>query len=691
VKRTLGYEAGGRNGDNVIEYVHPEDKQRVSEALTELIENPAEKTERIEFRFEQNDGSYLWMESIGVDRMNSSIEGIVVNSRDISRRKKQEKRVKETTETLQAFTKTFPDLALIIDEEGNFLDWFGSEQAEALHYDGESDFNTKVTVRDTFEENLADQAIKKVRKAIESGELQKLTYQLETKTGAEWFEARIVGIERNAEEKSTAVWVTRNISERIKRERSLREFRKAIEQTAHAVYITDTEGNIEYVNPAFEEITGFESAEVVGQNARLLQSGKYDAEFYEELWDTILAGETWANEMINKNVHGDEIVLDQTIAPIFDEHGDPEKFVAVAQDITRKKEYENELEKTQKLLREVLDIVPDPIFVRRSDGTFLIANKAEADLYGMEPDELEGQHEMQANPNPSQAEMFLDEDQRVIESNKPEYQRTDEVNITGEDTKIHQVTKIPFELPETEEKAILGYARDITDLKAHQKRLEDQRNNLKVLNEIIRHDIRNNLQLILAYSETIQNQVENEAQDYVSKIFAAAEDSVRITEEAKQVTEVMLRSDVASSEVDLRESLRSEIEEVRSQFVDAKIEVEGEIPDVDVAADDMLGSVFRNLLENGCQHSEEEHPYVKIGITVSEDSVEVSFADNGPGVPDENVDEIFQQGEKGLESDGTGMGLYIVQSLLDRYDGDIRVNNLESGGAKFTVTLPRTR
>ncbi|MFC7044676.1 bacterio-opsin activator domain-containing protein [Halobacteriaceae archaeon GCM10025711] len=119
----------------------------------------------------------------------------------------------------------------------------------------------------------------------------------------------------------------------------LRGFRKAIEHAGHAILITERDGTITYANPAVEDVTGYAEEEVLGRNPRLWKSGEHDDAFYEELWDSILSGEVWDGEIINRQKDGDLCWVDMTIAPIEDD-GDIERFVAVETDVTERKERE---------------------------------------------------------------------------------------------------------------------------------------------------------------------------------------------------------------------------------------------------------------------------------------------------------------------------------------------------------------
>ena len=110
----------------------------------------------------------------------------------------------------------------------------------------------------------------------------------------------------------------------------------AVEQTADAVLITDRNGSIKYVNPAFEGMTGFTRSEVLGKNPRLLKSGKMSQEYYQQLWQTVLLGEPFQSQTINRRRDGSLLVVEQTITPIKDQYGKIIHLVSVLKDMTER-------------------------------------------------------------------------------------------------------------------------------------------------------------------------------------------------------------------------------------------------------------------------------------------------------------------------------------------------------------------
>ncbi len=131
--------------------------------------------------------------------------------------------------------------------------------------------------------------------------------------------------------------------------KKLKELATVIEQTNIAVIITDLEGKIEYVNHAFETDTGYSYEEAIGQNPRILKSGKHPPEYYQEMWDTITAGKTWRGEFINRKKDGTEYHEDAIIFPIFDDQGKIIKYAGWLKDISKEKELEKQIQQIQKI------------------------------------------------------------------------------------------------------------------------------------------------------------------------------------------------------------------------------------------------------------------------------------------------------------------------------------------------------
>jgi PAS domain S-box-containing protein len=144
---------------------------------------------------------------------------------------------------------------------------------------------------------------------------------------------------------------TQDISDRVESEHQLRLLSTALESAANGMAITDREGKIIWINPAFTQLTGYSREEAIGQNPRILKSGKQPPEAYEELWRTIIEGNPWHGQLVNRRKDGTFYTEEMTITPVRAGGGEITHFVAVKEDVTERIEAEKQL----KALNETLE------------------------------------------------------------------------------------------------------------------------------------------------------------------------------------------------------------------------------------------------------------------------------------------------------------------------------------------------
>jgi PAS domain S-box-containing protein len=139
------------------------------------------------------------------------------------------------------------------------------------------------------------------------------------------------------------------IEDEARSKAELERLAMAINQVAETVVVTDAQGRIQYVNPAFETVTGYSRQEALGQNPRILKSGKHDAEFYRRMWALLTAGETWSGHLVNKRKDGTLYEADATISPVRDASGAIVNYVAAKRDVTREVQLQAQLQQAQKM------------------------------------------------------------------------------------------------------------------------------------------------------------------------------------------------------------------------------------------------------------------------------------------------------------------------------------------------------
>jgi two-component system, NtrC family, sensor kinase len=149
----------------------------------------------------------------------------------------------------------------------------------------------------------------------------------------------------------------------------------ALEAAANAIVITYSNGTILWVNSAFTTLTGYTRKEAIGKNPRILKSGKQDSMFYAELWHTVNAGKVWHGELINRRKDGSEYTEEMTITPVRSKRGEISHFIAIKQDVTARKNRQEELRWKTASFRAIVDSSPDGILVVDSQGRKVVQNQ----------------------------------------------------------------------------------------------------------------------------------------------------------------------------------------------------------------------------------------------------------------------------------------------------------------------------
>ena len=172
--------------------------------------------------------------------------------------------------------------------------------------------------------------------------------------GGEEFQADVLMTKMERDGKIVLQATVRDITAHKREEAEMQLQASAMRASANAIVITDQNGNVVWANPAFTTITGYVVSEVLGKNPRVLKSGLHDETFYHQLWETITDGQVWSGEIVNKRKDGSLYTEEMTITPVHSEHGWISNFIAIKQDISKRKRAEGQLQESNWQLTEAL-------------------------------------------------------------------------------------------------------------------------------------------------------------------------------------------------------------------------------------------------------------------------------------------------------------------------------------------------
>ncbi|CAI48163.1 sensor box histidine kinase [Natronomonas pharaonis DSM 2160] len=484
----------------------------------------------------------------------------------------------------------------------------------------------------------------------------------------------------------------RDVEARRKRLRAL------FDKAPDAVVLHDADGAVLDVNERLVENLGYSRSELQSMSVADFEAG-HDIESLRAFWSELDVGETGTLEGTHRRADGSTFPVEIWLNKL--EIDGEVQFLAFARDITERKEHESALQRARDELRQIIDLVPDLLFVKDANGEYLLANETTADYYGLAPDEVVGRTDAEVLPDETEAEAFREQDRHVIDSGEPTHVDREELTTADGETRVLETTKIPFEVAGTDETAVLGYARDITERDTYERELDARRRELRESNErlqqfayVVSHDLQEPLRMVSSYLDLLESEysddLDAEAREYIDFAVDGAERMSRMIDALLSYSRVETRGeepapvDAAAVFEEAHRDLKQRIEETN-----ARIEAD-DLPTV-LADRSQLGQLFRNLLSNAIEYAGDEPPVVDVAVERQNGEYVFAVADEGVGIHErdrEDIFEVFQRGRNADRGSGTGIGLAICRRIVDRHGGDIWVDSTVGDGTTFYFTLP---
>ena len=271
-----------------------------------------------------------------------------------------------------------------------------------------------------------------------------------------------------------------SMAEKVRlRDRTLQKFKMAVQQAGFAIYITDKDGYIEYVNPAFEWTTGFRRDEVIGRKPNILSSGEMSQAYYENLWSVILSGEIWEEEIINRRKDGSTYYGHQTIAPIFNDEGEITSFVALQSDVSESKRAAQKIQESEELYKSLFQLAADSIMlIKPHNGKIVQFNDEAYRKLGYTEDEFRDLRvsDFEANESEAETRSHIEQIMRSGHGSFESMHRTKQGKLLNV---IKMVSLISYQ----NEPHLLTISHDITERKLNEERIRRSEAKYRLLAE----------------------------------------------------------------------------------------------------------------------------------------------------------------------------------------------------------------
>ncbi len=330
--------------------IHPDDIQAFIETL-QSMGTKGERAKAAEFRLFAKDGSVVCLDARFVPLWNDKGEILTAEiiARTITGRKRAEESLRERERLLSESQKLAHVGSWEVDLKTHVARW--TDELYRIHgYEPGEITPSYEFFLSTVHSDDRDDVYRMTQGAIVDGNPFEGQFRIVRPDGSmRWLHA-VSALLKDEKGSPCRLWgAAQDITERVKADDEMASLSNVVEQTADLIIITNIDGVIEYVNPAFEKLTGYAKNEVLGKTPVILKSGEHDNAFYENFWNKILSGEVYSGEFVNKKKNGETYTVDKTVTPIRNDEGKITHFVAVDKDVTERKHEEENQEKITRL------------------------------------------------------------------------------------------------------------------------------------------------------------------------------------------------------------------------------------------------------------------------------------------------------------------------------------------------------
>jgi PAS domain S-box-containing protein len=367
--------------------------------------------------------------------------------------------------------------------------------------------------------------------------------------------------------------------------------------------------------------------------------------------------------------------------------GDIVGLIGVSRDITARKRYNEQLQEYRRRLEGAMFAADLAWWEMDIETGEVLFHEKKADLLGYSVADFDTYEDFVALVHPEDTERVMQAMRDHLDGDAPMYDTEYRIQTAaGEYKWFHDMGGVTTTDQDGRPVKVTGIVIDVTEKKRDEERIRRQKEELAVLNRLIRHDIHNYLAIISGWTDLLVEDVSEDLRPTAERVARTTAHAIDLTDEVSELIQA-LEGDPSLESLSLRDVLSESVSRARDTHPHAEFAVLDNLTSARVQANAMLSSVFDNLFSNAVHHNDKATPRIEVACTDRGDSVVVHVVDNGPGISGAERDDLFEHGVKGESSGGTGLGLFLVKTLVEAYGGAMWVSDNEPEGTAFHVTL----